>query len=162
MLRHFSLFLIYIYQTFLSKRKGYHCAYRVSTGEVGCSGYGKKVIKRFGFFIGMKLLFRRFNDCKYHSHLLQKHKYNPIIQHHPLHSQKGYVDVDGCDCAGGDSADCDSSNISCCVDGDISYCGSTEPISSNKMSDSRKTRNNQKAQKKKATENEASIQKQEL
>lgn len=59
-----SIFLIEYYQKNLSAKKGYKCAYGVTHNTTTCSAYGKKVIKRFGYHTGMKLLFRQFERCR--------------------------------------------------------------------------------------------------
>ncbi len=59
----FALLLIRLYQRFLSPIKGFSCAYRVYTGGDSCSGYGYKVIDRYGVFVGYRLIQRRTEQC---------------------------------------------------------------------------------------------------
>lgn len=102
---------INFYQKFISPYKGFNCAHRVATGEVGCSGYGKKVIGRFGLVTGMKLLNRRFYDCSWHAKQLKKireaEKENNYKIYRPVRGYKlaqgGFVD---CDCGGCDAPSC--------------------------------------------------------
>ena len=59
-----ALLLIRGYQRWLSPYKGYSCAYRLHVGgSEGCSGYGLKVIQRYGLVTGYKLLQRRLWRC---------------------------------------------------------------------------------------------------
>lgn len=113
-----ALKAINFYQKFISPYKGFNCAHRVATGETGCSGYGKKVIKRFGFFTGFKLLNRRFYDCSWHAKNLRKIKeeqeqykiYRPVSGYKL--QQGGFVD---CDCGGCDMPNCDFPDVGDCV-----------------------------------------------
>lgn len=103
---------INFYQKFISPYKGFSCAHRVSTGEIGCSGYGKKVISRFGLITGIKLLNRRFYDCAWHANKLRTinnaEKENQYKRYQPVRgyrlAQGGFVD---CDCDGCDTPSCD-------------------------------------------------------
>lgn len=101
---------INFYQKFISPYKGFNCTHRVATGETSCSGYGKKVIQRFGLMVGLKLLNRRFYDCSWHSKQLKKlletqnknqgqYKVYRPVSGYKL-NQGGFVD---CDCP----SDCD-------------------------------------------------------
>ena len=80
------------YQRHLSPRKGFSCAYRCATGRDGCSGYGYRVIERFGLTAGLALLRRRVRLCgdTYRSR-------RPVAVRNPLlHHQHGDCDP-GCD-----------------------------------------------------------------
>ena len=98
-MKNLALLLISSYQKYISPYKGYSCAYRVATGDVGCSGYGKKVIGRFGIIKGYALLKRRFIDCKICKDELDKEKSHNHKKRFN-HSQRG--DCSGLDCAIGD------------------------------------------------------------
>jgi uncharacterized protein len=104
-----ALGAIKLYQTYISPYKGFSCAHRVATNETSCSGYGAKVIQRFGLFTGYKLLKRRFYDCKWHAqHKLKTYKAQGSYLGSNLRSryQRGSVDCD-CDCPDiGDAFDC--------------------------------------------------------
>lgn len=119
---------INFYQKYISPYKGFNCAHRVATGETSCSGYGKKVIKRFGLVIGMKLLNRRFYDCSWHAKQLKKLRdaqkpittqykaYRPVGGYR--HSQAGFVDCDcpsGCDLPSCDVPSCHMPSMSSCT-----------------------------------------------
>lgn len=118
-----ALKAINFYQKFISPYKGFNCAHRVATGEVGCSGYGKKVISRFGLVKGIKLLNRRFYDCGWHAKRLQEmmQAKNPSqykrytgysMQNGRLIKQGGFVD---CDCGGCDAPHCDMPDVGDCI-----------------------------------------------
>ncbi|WP_390913096.1 membrane protein insertion efficiency factor YidD [Pseudosulfitobacter sp. SM2401] len=64
MLNAASLVLIRGYQTYLSPRKGYGCAYRLAHGGTGCSGYVKHRIAETGVIRAMPSIFQRFAACK--------------------------------------------------------------------------------------------------
>ena len=81
------------YQRYLSPHKGFNCAYRCATGRDGCSGYGYRVIERFGLMIGCALLRRRLTLCG-DTGRKRALAVNPV-----LHYQRG-------DCDPGCSADC--------------------------------------------------------
>lgn len=52
------------YQQHLSPHKGFRCAFHAHTGRGSCSGYGHRVIARFGAMRGLRLLRRRLADCR--------------------------------------------------------------------------------------------------
>lgn len=124
-----ALKAINFYQKFISPYKGFNCAHRVATGEVGCSGYGKKVISRFGLVTGIKLLNRRFYDCGWHAQRLQQafEEKNPSeykryqrangysMKNGRLVNQGGFVDCDGCDVPDCDMPHCDMPDVADCV-----------------------------------------------
>ncbi|WP_342114281.1 membrane protein insertion efficiency factor YidD [Pseudoduganella sp. OTU4001] len=90
-MRGILLAAIKAYQRHLSPRKGYHCAHRVLHGGDGCSGYGYRVIERFGVRLGVALLFRRFDDCSAAMRAMQR----------PTNYQAGECDIGvplDCDC----------------------------------------------------------------
>lgn len=58
------LMMIGAYQSYLSPRKGFSCAYRVAHGGPGCSGYAKATIATNGVFAAWPDIRRRFDACK--------------------------------------------------------------------------------------------------
>jgi putative component of membrane protein insertase Oxa1/YidC/SpoIIIJ protein YidD len=62
-MRALLLHLIAIYKRLVSPRKGFSCAYRVGTGRASCSSFAYLAIKRYGAWIGLGLLRRRFKKC---------------------------------------------------------------------------------------------------
>lgn len=88
-----ALSAIRAYQRHLSPHKGFCCAYRRATGRDGCSGYGYRVIARFGLGPGLVLLRRRLRLCG-EVHRSRVHIHNPV-----LHHQRG--DCVPCDCDAG-------------------------------------------------------------
>ena len=85
-----ALRAIRAYQRTLSPRKGFHCAYRSATVRDGCSGYGYRVIQRFGVMAGMALLRRRLRLCG------ETHRRRPVVPNPVLYYQRGDCDP-GCD-----------------------------------------------------------------
>lgn len=67
-----AIFLINLYQVYLSPLKNYRCAYSVKTGRAGCSEAGKRYIRFYGFIGGIKVLRKRFNKCAEAYHSLEK------------------------------------------------------------------------------------------
>jgi len=59
-----ALLGIYLYQRWLSPRKGYRCAYSVLHGGTGCSGYAKAAIRERGLLAALPLVRARFRDCR--------------------------------------------------------------------------------------------------
>ena len=58
------IYLINLYQKYLSPHKGYCCAYKVYHNDVSCSEFTKNSIKNLGFFQAMSSIKQRFQDCK--------------------------------------------------------------------------------------------------
>ena len=106
-----ALLAIRGYQRWLSPYKGFHCAYRVyHGGSEGCSGYGRRVIGRYGVFTGYRLLQRRMGDCSAAAELLQEQR---IARVQMARAQAGFCDGCDLDCA---LPDCDISDwLSGCV-----------------------------------------------
>ena len=55
---------IWLYQTYVSPRKGFRCAYSVAHGGTGCSGYAKHAIRDHGLWSAIPKIRQRFRDCK--------------------------------------------------------------------------------------------------
>ncbi len=70
--REIGLFFIFIYQKFISPRKGYCCANKYHNGVDSCSESVRKVMKEKGFFAGINEYFRVTKECKETYH---KNKY---------------------------------------------------------------------------------------
>lgn len=64
MLKEIGLFFIFIYQKFISPRKGYRCAKAFYQGGHSCSESVRIVMKEKGFLAGIKEYFRTTNECK--------------------------------------------------------------------------------------------------
>lgn len=64
LLKEFGLLLIYIYQKFISPRKGFCCANKYHNGVDSCSESVRKVMKNKGFIPGMKEYFRVTKECE--------------------------------------------------------------------------------------------------
>ncbi len=100
MLKNLSIALIQFYRKYISKHKGFKCAYGVKHGRNTCSGIGLKAFKKAGFFKGMKLLRRQFDRCIIAHYELKEAnpdigKYKRLSYHHS--SQRGFVDCgDAC------------------------------------------------------------------
>lgn len=91
------------YQHYLSPHKGFSCAYRCATGRDGCSGYGYRVIERFGLRTGLSLLRRRLRLCG------DTHRRRAAIPNPVLHYQRGECDCGvPCDTSGANPCDCNS------------------------------------------------------
>ena len=86
-----ALRAIRAYQRYLSPHKGFRCAYRCATGRDGCSGYGYRVIGRFGLLAGVALLRRRLRLCGETYRRRRSVAPNPV-----LYYQRGECDP-GCD-----------------------------------------------------------------
>lgn len=109
MLKPLALALIAVYQRHLSPRKGFGCPLRLERGGSGCSGFGKRAIKRAGFWRGMALLSRRFDQCA-----LAALARAQARAAGPLARQGGFVD---CACDGPGHCDAPSCEAPSCADG---------------------------------------------
>ena len=116
-----ALRAIRAYQRALSPRKGFSCAYRRATGRDGCSGYGYRVIQRFGLLAGLTLLRRRLRLCG------ETHRHRPVAPNPLLHYQRGDCDP-GCDPGCVPDVHCgDTCNMSNSCDGCSSGCDCGNP-----------------------------------
>ncbi len=105
---------IWVYQRYVSPRKGFRCAYSVLHGGTGCSGYVKFAIRDHGLWAAIPKIRERFRDCKAASRTLRAncavHSEKPDEHKHKKKRKQdrhGFLD-EGCN--------------SC------SYCGCTEGI----------------------------------
>ena len=85
-MRALLLWLISLYQCYLSPYKGFCCAYRQHTGRASCSALGKRVIRRYGSVGGLRLLRQRLQRC----HLVYR-------QHHPARVRPPLAQRGDCD-----------------------------------------------------------------
>lgn len=112
-MKYFAIGIINLYQKYISPYKGFSCAYRLGTGGLSCSAYGKLVISKYGVNKGYALLKRRFSDCKFCSEKLTQNKIEKRKKANL--KQAGFGDCGGCDLPGGDCGGCDlpSCDVSC-------------------------------------------------
>lgn len=168
MLKKISLALISLYQKYISPYKGFKCAHGMYTSEITCSSYGKKVISKFGLFTGLKLLNRRFIDCRWSSEKLKKeNKINAVSDYKRYIfvggkriNQNGDCDCGGCDIAGDIIPDCgsvDSKGNSCISDvcdiSDLCDWGNDNDGKKSEKRSAREKRNEKKYNKKNNNEN---------
>ena len=59
-----ALWLIGIYQRWISPRKGFRCAHSVLHGGPGCSGFAKQAIREHGLWRAISRTRQRFRDCR--------------------------------------------------------------------------------------------------
>ena len=64
MLRACAIFLIGLYQRFLSPYKGFRCAYAAWHGGPSCSAAIKDLIREHGVFAALPGVRQRFSDCR--------------------------------------------------------------------------------------------------
>jgi putative component of membrane protein insertase Oxa1/YidC/SpoIIIJ protein YidD len=101
-----ALLLIRGYQRWLSPYKGYSCAYRLHVGgHEGCSGYGLKVIRRYGIVTGYTLLQRRLWRC---GQVAEMQREQRLPTPRVMRAQAGDCDLGGCDLGGSSFDGCDS------------------------------------------------------
>lgn len=55
---------IKIYQQYISPRKGFSCAYRVTTNDLSCSEFAKRQIETKGLFKALPNIRHRFKKCR--------------------------------------------------------------------------------------------------
>lgn len=63
MLTRAGLGAIWIYQRYVSPRKGFRCAYSVHFGGPGCSGFAKAALRDHGVWRALPLIRDRFRQC---------------------------------------------------------------------------------------------------
>ncbi len=68
------IYLIDLYQKYLSPYKGYCCAYKVYHDDISCSEFTKNSIKNLGFFQATSIIKERFKDCKISSEKIKEDK----------------------------------------------------------------------------------------
>jgi|GEM_PF-396301 len=110
-----ALLLIRLYQRWISPYKGYTCAYRVHRGGESCSGYGYRVIGRFGVWRGVGLLQRRFVLCAEAAEACRAHSIEREVAFR-RRAEAGDCDP-GCD--PGCDVGCDSNPLDHCHPGDL-------------------------------------------
>ena len=59
-----ALWLIGLYQRWVSPYKGFRCAHAVLHGGPGCSGFAKRAIREHGFWRAIAHIRQRFRDCR--------------------------------------------------------------------------------------------------
>lgn len=62
-MRFLALFIIKLYQKYISPYKGFSCAYRLHTSRSSCSKLGYRAIRRYGLISGVNLLNQRTYLC---------------------------------------------------------------------------------------------------
>jgi uncharacterized protein len=108
-MKSFALAVIRLYQSYISPRKGFSCAYRVHTGHASCSHLGARVIRRYGVLCGFKLLRQRMAKCG-----VAHRRFSGGATR--LHRQAGFCDL-SCDLP----CDLDAGSAACDM---VSGCGS--------------------------------------
>ncbi len=63
-MRHFFIFLITLYQKYLSRHKGFKCAYACYHNSLSCSSAVKKIIAEKGLITGWPLICKQLQDCR--------------------------------------------------------------------------------------------------
>jgi putative component of membrane protein insertase Oxa1/YidC/SpoIIIJ protein YidD len=71
-MRHVFIFLITLYQKYLSPHKGFNCAYACYHNSHSCSGAVKKIIAEYGLITGWPLIGKQFQDCRLAYEALQQ------------------------------------------------------------------------------------------
>ena len=101
-----ACWLIRCYQRYVSPYKGFCCAYRAHKGRDSCSQFASRAIRRGGLATGLRLTLRRFDRCKWASHVLEydRAKRRRDRRERPLWC------VNGCN-PGWDTAD----DVACCA-----------------------------------------------
>lgn len=101
-MKYLAIFIIKLYQRFISPYKGFVCAYHFHTGKGSCSKLGYRAIRFFGIWRGMYVLQQRLVKCG-----ITHRRYTRYPK--KLHKQSGYCDFScdlPCDTPSFDLADC--------------------------------------------------------
>ena len=111
--REMFLFLIYIYQKFISKHKGYNCARGVVSEDYTCSSYVKKEFKENGLIAGINAWNSTKSQCKEDFETYKNNKkYYDDKRKTNNNSNNNYCDCSPMPCGGPshshhDACDCD-------------------------------------------------------
>ena len=70
-MRHFFIFLITLYQKYLSPHKGFSCAYACYHHSLSCSAMVKNIIAEHGVIAGWPLIKQQFLNCHLAYQLLE-------------------------------------------------------------------------------------------
>ena len=62
-MRYFFIFLITLYQKYISPYKGFRCAYAACHDSKSCSAIIKNIIAEHGLLAGWPLIKQQFNNC---------------------------------------------------------------------------------------------------
>ena len=65
-----ACWLIRAYQQYVSPNKGFRCAYGLLHGRDSCSRFASRAVERRGVSDGARLTSRRFEKCRWASHIL--------------------------------------------------------------------------------------------
>lgn len=60
------------YQTNLSHKKGYSCAYAAYHNDISCSSYGKSQISQYGTIVGVINIIKRLKKCRFASQKIKE------------------------------------------------------------------------------------------
>lgn len=63
-MRHFFIFLITLYQRYISPYKGFRCAYAACHDSKSCSAIIKNIIAEHGLLAGWPLIKQQFANCQ--------------------------------------------------------------------------------------------------
>jgi putative component of membrane protein insertase Oxa1/YidC/SpoIIIJ protein YidD len=58
-----ALWVLHAYQRWFSSDRGWSCAYSQLHGTAGCASFAERAYRRRGFFVGYRLMCRRFQKC---------------------------------------------------------------------------------------------------
>ncbi len=125
---------IWVYQQYISPRKGFRCAHAVLHDGTGCSGYAKQAIKQHGLFQAIPSIRQRFRDCRAAYHILRSEQNSPSEKRKKKKSDScarqirdefcGTVVFEGCGgCWSGAGRSAPSASKGCDLDCDICSCG---------------------------------------
>jgi putative component of membrane protein insertase Oxa1/YidC/SpoIIIJ protein YidD len=58
-----ALWVLRTYQRHFSSDRGWRCAHACLHGTPGCASFAERAYRRHGFFLGYRLMCRRFQKC---------------------------------------------------------------------------------------------------
>jgi len=58
-----ALWVLRTYQRNFSSDRGWRCAYATLHGTLGCANFAERAYRRHGFYLGYRLMCRRFQKC---------------------------------------------------------------------------------------------------
>lgn len=100
-MRHFFIFLISLYQKYISPYKGFRCAYGCYHQTKSCSAIIKNIIAEHGLLAGWPLIKQQFNNCHlaYQALETEREKREREKRERRLRREPCFTKKDKCDCS---------------------------------------------------------------
>ncbi len=102
-MRHFLIFLITLYQKYISPHKGFNCAYACYHQDLSCSAMVKTMIAEHGLIAGWPMIQQQFLNCHLAYEALQQQDEEELRRRRRRRrrnqDKECFLTKDKCDCA---------------------------------------------------------------